>query len=137
MTADVHVRIDVSSLLCAGAAAAALYGAVRYLQWRQWPSATRPSSDQPRSSRDAAAALTAQLLQLHYPPGSVPAPETDVDGPAALQAISCVHIMNHLRKIPAVLPALRRLWACRRRCMPACANSQRAAVHADTSLQQM
>ncbi len=87
MTADVHVRIDVSSLLCAGAAAAALYGAGRYLQSRQWPSAAGDSSGKPRNSQDAAVALKAQLLQLHYPPSSMPAPETDADVPAALQVI--------------------------------------------------
>ena len=87
MIADVHVRIDVSSLLCVGAAAAAVYGAVRYLQWRSWPAAATDSSGKPCSGKDAAAALKAQLLQLHYASAQIPAPEADADVPEALQAI--------------------------------------------------
>ena len=112
MTADVHVRIDVSSLLCVGAAAAALYGAVRYLQCRQWPSAAEDSSGKPCNGRDAAAALKAQLLQLHYPRGSMPGPETDADVPAALQANIRIHGLNW-RNNSALTAALRGLWACR------------------------
>ena len=91
MTADVHVRIDVSSLLVVGAAAAAAYGAVRYLQLCPWPSAAKDSSGKPRDGKEPAAALKAQLLQLHYPLSPVPAPEADADVPMVLQAIfSCL-----------------------------------------------
>ena len=86
MSADVHIRVDLSALLCIGVAAAAVYGAARYLQSWQWLSAIRRHGDSSPGKDETAAARAAQLLQLHYATCPTTAPHSDAGVPAILEA---------------------------------------------------
>ena len=90
MPAAVHVRVDLSTALCAGAAAAAAYAAFRFLSHCQWPSAAAAGRHKSECSTTEAAkaAQRARLLQLHYASTSTTASDADADDLAILEVIT-------------------------------------------------